>query len=103
MLRPSQPFALVAISQDLEEAERDADLGRLSGLRREQEAIEDELARAVGLGGKVRRAASATERARVNATRRIKDAIARVKEAEPHLGEHLEAAIRTGTYSCYRP
>lgn len=94
---------LAAISADLEEAERDADLGRQSGLRREREAIEDELARAVGLGGKVRRAASATERARVNATRRIKDAIARVKEAEPRLGEHLESAIRTGTYSCYRP
>lgn len=94
---------LAAISRDREEAEHNADLGRLSGLCREQEAIEDELARAVGLGGKVRRAASATERARVNATRRIKDAIARVKEAEPRLGEHLEAAIRTGTYSCYRP
>jgi hypothetical protein len=94
---------LGAIDEDIEEAELRRDQRRRAKLEAEKQAITDELSRAVGLGGRVRRAGSATERARVNATRRIKDALARIKEVEPTIGEHLEDSVRTGTYSCYRP
>ena len=65
--------------------------------------LEGELARAVGLGGRARPAASATERARVNTQRRLKDALARIAEADAELGARLTAAVHTGTYCCFRP
>ena len=59
--------------------------------------------RAVGLGGRDRRAASASERARVSVTRAIRQAMARIGEHHPQLGEHLSRTIRTGTYCAYLP
>ncbi|MFO0727780.1 MAG: AAA family ATPase [Myxococcota bacterium] len=94
---------LAELDAALDEAEAGADLGRIARLQAEQEALYRELERAVGKGGRVRRAGSATERARINATRRIKDAVARIKEADPEIGAHLERAVWTGTYCCYRP
>jgi tetratricopeptide (TPR) repeat protein len=88
---------------ELAEAEEAHDLGRQARLAREREALEGELSRAVGLGGRARPAASATERARVNVQRRLKDAVARVSEANAELGAWLTAAVHTGTYCCFRP
>jgi hypothetical protein len=62
-----------------------------------------ELARAVGLGGRDRRAASHAERARLNATRAIRAAMANLARAHPALGEHLSSTIRTGRYCSYTP
>jgi hypothetical protein len=70
--------------------------------REESEAIVRELARAVGLGGRDRATGSA-ERARINATRTIKDAIARIARADRELGHHLAVSVRTGAYCCYDP
>lgn len=89
--------------EDLEEAERNADRGRVEKLSRERAFLEQELARAVGLGGRARKDGSATERARVNVQRRLKDAIGRVAEADDGIGRFLERAVRTGTFCCYRP
>ena len=46
--------------------------------------------RAFGLGGRDRRAASASERARAGVTRAVRQAIARIGEHHPQLGEHLQ-------------
>ena len=62
-----------------------------------------ELARAVGLGGRDRRAASHAERARLNATRAIRAAMAHLARADPALGAHLSSTIRTGRYCSYTP
>ena len=62
-----------------------------------------ELARAVGLGGRDRRAAAHAERARLNATRAIRAAIANVARVHPSLGRHLASTIRTGRYCSYTP
>jgi hypothetical protein len=94
---------LQEIVAELEEADQAHDLGRKARLGREREALEGELARAVGLGGRGRPAASATERARVNVQRRLKDALARIAEADPDLGGHLIGLVHTGTYCCFRP
>lgn len=91
------------LTSEIDDAERAGDLGRLERARRERELLEDEIGRAVGLGGRTRKAASATERARVNVQKRLKDAIGRVAEADAALGRLLERAIRTGTFCCYRP
>lgn len=87
----------------IDEAETRADSGRAERLRAEREILRSEVARAVGLGGSVRKAGSATERARVNVQRRLKDAIGRVAEADPALGAYLEKAVRTGTFCSFRP
>jgi hypothetical protein len=87
----------------ISEAEARADLARVEALRREQSALEREVARALGLGGKTRQAGSTTERARVNVQRRLKDALERVSEASPELGQWLGRSLRTGTYCSFRP
>jgi hypothetical protein len=69
----------------------------------ERDFLIRELARAVGLGGRDRRAASASERARSGVTRAIRQAIARIGEHHRELGEHLNHAVRTGTYCTYVP
>jgi hypothetical protein len=84
-------------------AERTDDDARAARIETERAAITSELRRAVGLGGRLRKVGSTTERARVNVTRRLKDAIARVQEAHPELGNYLTEAIRTGTYCSFRP
>jgi hypothetical protein len=62
-----------------------------------------ELACAVGLGGRSRVVGSSAERARVNVTRTIRDAMRRIAEQDVWVGHHLETCIRTGTFCCYRP
>src|SRR5258705_388927 len=56
---------------ELDEAERFNDGERASRARREIEFLTDELAKSAGIGGRDRRAARASERARVNVTRTI--------------------------------
>lgn len=94
---------LSEIEEDLADAEARGDLVRTEQARREQEFLEHELARAVGLGGRDRRAGVASERARVSITRAIRQAIALVTEHHASLAEHLERTIRTGTYCAYLP
>ena len=73
-----------------------------SAARAEAAAIARELARAVGLGGRDR-ATGAAERARINATRTIKDAIGRIARGDRDVGRHLAASVRTGAFCCYDP
>jgi hypothetical protein len=87
----------------IEEAERFSDPGRADKLREELDFLVRELAAGVGLGGRSRKAASAAERARVNVQRRLRDAIRRIGEHSPALGEYLGWTIRTGTFCSYRP
>jgi len=91
------------LRQEIEEAERFHDLGRLAALRDELEFLMRELARAVGIGGRSRREVSLDERARVNVTKVIKTALRRIAEQSPALGRHLEHAIHTGTTCSYSP
>jgi hypothetical protein len=91
------------LEAELEEAERCNDPGRAVKARAERDFLVGELARAVGLGGRDRRAASHAERARLNATRAIRAAMANLTRANPALGQHLAATIRTGRYCSYTP
>src|SRR6185295_19953946 len=62
---------LAVLYEALQEAQAFHDLGRAAQAQREIEIITEELAAAVGLGGRSRHAASSAERARVNVTRAI--------------------------------
>jgi predicted ATPase len=94
---------LEELRAELEEAEGFNDPERAAQARAEREFLMAELARAVGLGGRDRRAASHAERARLNATRAIRGAVANLARANPSLGRHLAATVRTGRYCSYTP
>jgi hypothetical protein len=91
------------LAEDLEEARRNNDLARAERAEKEIDAVTDQLKGAVGLGGRDRRAASQSERARVAATRNLRAVIRRARDVHPSLGRHLEMTIRTGTYCSYQP
>jgi tetratricopeptide (TPR) repeat protein len=94
---------LVELQAELDEAEHFNDLARAAKASAERDFLVGELARAVGLGGRDRRAASHAERARLNATRAIRAAMANLARANPSLGRHLSSTIRTGRYCSYTP
>jgi hypothetical protein len=94
---------LAEIEDDMEQARAIGDTERAAQADAERDFLVRELSRAVGLGGHDRRAASASERARVGVTRAIRQAIARIAEHHPQLGEHLNHAVRTGTHCAYLP
>jgi tetratricopeptide (TPR) repeat protein len=91
------------LREELEEAESFNDPERAARAQQEIEFLAHELSAAVGLGGRDRKAASESERARVNVTRAIRAAVDRIAEHSAALGKHFEATIRTGTFCAYTP
>jgi len=93
--------------EDLREAEAEAtkhgDTHRTTRVREEIEALANELAQGVGLGGRGRKASSTAEKARINVRKRILDAISRIREHSPALARHLERSVKTGTFCSYDP
>jgi hypothetical protein len=94
---------LTSLAEAIEAAEGRGDVEAAEAAHEEQAALMKELSRAVGVRGKVRRAGVAGERARITAQRRLRDAVHKISELDAALGEHLTAAIRTGTFCVYRP
>jgi tetratricopeptide (TPR) repeat protein len=94
---------LEELSDEAREAETWNDAERAARARSEIEFLRAELAGALGLGGRDRKAGSAAERARLSVTRAIRSAMSRMAEANPALGGHLERTIRTGTFCSYQP
>ena len=94
---------LAEIDDDIDQARATGNAEPAAQADAEREFLVRELARAYGLGGRARRAASASERARAGVTRAVRQAIARIGQHHPQLGEHLSRTIRTGTYCAYVP
>ena len=94
---------LAEVEEDLDEAVLTNDLAREEVARRDRDYLVDELARAVGLGGRDRRTGGSAERARTSVTRSLRYALARLATEHPDLGAHLSRRLRTGTYCCYEP
>jgi len=89
------------IEEDIAEATSMADLARIAQAQTERDFLVRELSRAVGLGGRDRRAGSASERARASVTRAVRQALARIREHHEPLADHLERVVRTGTQCAY--
>ena len=87
----------------LEEAERLGDAGRSARARAEREALTEELAAAVGLGGRDRLAAATAERARCAVTQGIRLALKRDRNALPALANEPTLRIKTGVSCVYVP
>jgi hypothetical protein len=94
---------LAEIEADIEQARALEDDVREAQADAERDILVRELARAVGLGGRDRRVASDSERARSGVTRAVRQGIARIGEHHPQLGEHLDRTVHTGTHCAYVP
>ena len=76
---------------------------RAARLRAEFESLRDQIAGAVGLGGRQRKAASHSERARLMVRKAIKAALAKIRSRNASLGRHLAISIKTGRCCSYDP
>jgi hypothetical protein len=91
------------LRRELEEAKRFNDPAHAERVRSEMDALAEQLASAVGLGGRNRRLGSEAERARSAVTKRIKCSIKGIREAIPSLGRHLAIRVKTGYFCSYNP
>jgi len=94
---------LSELREELDEAKQLHHDARRERAEQEIEALTAELSRAVGLGGRIRRAASAAERARQSVTKTIKTVIDRAAEQDPEFAGVLYKSIRTGLTCRYDP
>ena len=92
---------IAELREQLEDLRERGDEDRAARVENEIDFLLREFARAVGLGGRDRRAGSAAERARLNVTRAIKSALQKISERHGQLGDLLDRSIRTGSFSCY--
>ncbi len=94
---------LSELREELEEAKELGRVDRAEEAEEEIDALTRELSRAVGLGGRNRRAASASERARQSITKTIKAVMERIGQSDAALGEIFSRYIRTGNFCSYQP
>lgn len=91
------------LDRELAAANRAGDSAAAERIHDERQLVASELRRATGLAGRPRRASAEAERARVNVTRTLRAAIARIAKAAPIAGAHLDSSIRTGIMCRYQP
>jgi hypothetical protein len=94
---------LAEVNDDIDDAHRMNDLGRIELAERDRDYLIAELASAIGLGGVVRSTGGSAERARTSVTRSLRYSIDRLAEHHPALGAHLGQSINTGMYCSYTP
>jgi hypothetical protein len=94
---------LSELREQLETAENLGNVESAEKAEQEIDLLTRELSRAVGLGGRNRRAASASERARQSITKSIKSVLERIAQSDTTLGDLLSRCIKTGTFCSYQP
>jgi hypothetical protein len=94
---------LVDLEEEIDEASRDHDQGRLAKLEPEKAFLVSELSAALGLGGRVRVTGDRTERARKAVAMRIGTALKAIEMVHPELARHLRNSVSTGRFCSYRP
>src|SRR5580704_13982521 len=94
---------LSELRDELQEAKELRKVERAEQAEEEIDVLTRELSRAVGLGGRSRRAASASERARQSITKTIRAVVERIVQSDATLGDLLSRCIKTGTFCSYQP
>ena len=94
---------LTELQEELEEAREFKDEERIAKAEDEKEALGRELRGAIGLAGRDRRSASATERGRIAVTKAIRLSLNKIAENDASLGKLLSTTIKTGTVCAYVP
>jgi hypothetical protein len=101
--RAAYKARLAELREEFNQAEDRGDDAEARDAQAEIDMLVAELSRAVGLGGRSRRALDATERARKSVSTRITLSIRRIEETHSALGRHLRHSIRTGAVCRYQP
>ena len=101
--RAAYKTRLRELEDELAEVEQLGDAGRAERLRAEQQFLAQELAAALGLGGRARASGDPVERARKAVSMRIAAAIKAIDQVHPPLARHLRASVRTGRFCVYEP
>lgn len=91
------------LRDEVEDALAYQDDARAAEAQTELDRLVAELARAFGLHGQDRPASSAAEKARLNVTRALRAALARLAEGLPGPGAVLDRRVRTGLFCSYEP
>jgi DNA-binding response OmpR family regulator len=91
------------LRDELTEAQRFHDLARATKAQAEIDFLKEELAKAVGLGGRDRRFESSAERVRQMVTKAMRAARDKIRDSHPALGHHLDTSITTGMFCTYTP
>src|ERR1700719_984935 len=94
---------LSELREELEEAKGLGNVERAEHTEEEIDALTKELSRAVGLGGRSRKAASASERARQSITKTIKAVLERIAQSDTALGDLFARCVKTGNFCSYQP
>ena len=94
---------LSELEEEIEEAREFKDEERIAKAEDEREALGRELRGAIGLAGRDRRSASATERGRIAVTKAIRLSLNKIAENDASLGKLLSTTIKTGTVCAYVP
>jgi hypothetical protein len=91
------------VEEDVAEANDMNDLARLALAERDRQFLVAELARAVGIDGRIRIVGDDAERARTSVFRALHYAIDRLGTLDAALGQHLRLSVRTGSWCSYAP
>jgi hypothetical protein len=91
--------ALQALRERVRELRAESELS--ASAQEEFETLTRELARATGLGGRVRSFADAPERARTAVRKALKRALDEILAADATVGRHLAERVETGAVCCY--
>jgi TolB-like protein/Flp pilus assembly protein TadD len=93
----------IELTEELEEARKFHDNGRIARIEEEIDKVERELKAAFGFNGRSRKAASAAERARVSTAKTIGRALDQIEASNKRLGRILRSTIKTGLFCAYNP
>lgn len=95
---------LAELTEEIDDADATHDIARAALARAEHDALVDQLAGAIGVGGRSRPAGpEPIERMRKAVSARIRDAIRHIEVVHASLGRHLANAVHTGIYCSYQP
>jgi len=94
---------LINLEQEIDDASSDGNTEQAARLKAERDFLTDELAHALGFGGRARITGDPAERARWAVTKQVRNAIARIDKVHPDLARHLKASVRTGRFCTYEP
>lgn len=94
---------LEALRERAAEAEAGNDRETAARARAEIDALAAQLAQAVGLGGRDRRASADAERVRIAVTKAIRTAERRIAAHDPELARYLELTVQTGMFCEFTP
>jgi hypothetical protein len=90
------------LEQELEEAERNLDLGRADAAMGEIEALRSHLVAGFARDGRPRRSGSILERARVSVRNNVVAALCDIHKYDDGLWRHLYKSVRTGALCRYQ-